>query len=89
MKDSIIQDERRCFICDNPVVDRHHAFEGAYRNASEEWGAIIYLCRRCHMKAHDDEHLLSFLRKIAQRKVMEHYGWDEWDFIKHIGRSFL
>ena len=41
------------------------------------------------MKIHGKESAMAFLRKIAQRRAMAYYKWDEWEFIKKIGRSFL
>ena len=90
MAQSIIQTERECFICGRPEpLHLHHMLEGSYRNKSEEYGLTCYLCVEHHMKAHENESLLAFLRKVAQKKAMEYYGWDEWEFIKRIGRSFL
>ena len=82
--------DRECFICGRTEhLHRHHCFEGAYRGMAEKYKATVYLCPSCHKKAHDNESLLAFIRKIAQRKTMEYYNWDEWEFIKRIGRSFL
>lgn len=87
---SVIQTERECYICGRTEpLHKHHCFEGAYRSASERWGATIYLCTACHMRAHENESLLQYLRAKAQRELMKYYGWTVDEFRQHIGRSFL
>lgn len=90
MAQSVIQAERECFICGRTEpLHRHHCIEGSYRKKSEEYGLTVYLCAECHMRAHEHEAMMQFLRKTAQKKAMEHYGWTTDEFIQYIGRSFL
>jgi len=90
MAQSVIQDYRECFICGRTEpLHVHHCFEGSYRKKSDLYGLTVYLCPRCHMKAHEHESLLQYIRAAAQKKAMEYYGWTEDEFRTHIGRSFL
>lgn len=96
MAQSIIQTERECYLCGRTDdLHEHHCLEGAYRGnkknlyGAEKYGLTVWLCPRCHRETHASESRMAFFRKIAQTTAMRHYGWDEWEFIKRIGRSFL
>lgn len=87
---SVIQKERECYICGRTEpLQVHHCFEGAYRAKAEEYGGKMYLCCACHIRAHENETMLQFLRERAQKALMNYYGWTEEEFRQHIGRSFL
>ncbi len=74
-------------------LERHHVFGGANRSLSEKYGLVVNLCHECHNEPPDGVHFNSkrmlALRKWAQKKAMEHYGWDEAEFIRIFGRSYL
>lgn len=90
MKKSIVQTERECFICGNTdPLERHHCFEGAYHDQAERYGVTVFLCPLHHHMAHENESLLSYIRKKGQIALMRAQGWTEEQFIEHIGRSFL
>ena len=68
-------------------------FGGANRSLSEKYGLVVNLCHECHNEPpagvhFNAENMLS-LRKWAQKQAMEHYGWDEAEFIRIFGRSYL
>lgn len=70
-----------------------HVFGGANRSLSEKYGLVVNLCHECHNEPPDGVHFnaenMLALRKWAQKQAMEHYGWDEAEFIKIFGRSYL
>ena len=47
---SILQDERRCYLCGCVAdLEKHHIFSGvANRKISERLGLWVYLCHSCH-----------------------------------------
>lgn len=90
MAQSIIQKERECYLCGRTEpLHLHHCLEGSFRKVADKYGLTVYLCPSCHMRIHGKESAMAFLRKIAQRRAMDFYKWDEWEFIRRIGRSFL
>lgn len=50
MAKSIMQDEKRCYLCGKLTdLEKHHVFGGvANRPISEKLGLWVYLCRECH-----------------------------------------
>lgn len=68
-------------------------FGGANRSLSEKYGLVVNLCHECHNEPPDGVHFnaenMLALRKWAQKQAMEHYGWDEAEFIRIFGRSYL
>lgn len=87
---SIIQAERRCFLCRAVVgLDEHHLLEGAYKKIAEKLGLKIYLCRRCHKAVQENEENMQKLRELGQLKAMKHYKWTADQFRGVTGRNFL
>lgn len=88
--ESILQSERKCFICGRGGdLDVHHAISGnSNRKHSEEYGLKIYLCRECHMKVHDKHEMEEQIKQFAQRRWEEEYG-DRDAFRKVFGKSWL
>lgn len=83
--DSILQQkDGRCFLCmmmDNyhfyyPDIERHHVFEGKNRQASEEEGLTVYLCRNHHREGPEAVH-----RKPNQGldKIIKRYAQAAWE----------
>ena len=68
-------------------------FGGANRSLSEKYGLVVNLCHECHNEPPDGVHFnaenMLALRKWAQKQAMENYGWDEAEFIRIFGRSYL
>ena len=91
---SIIQTEHNCFLCGRADwLEKHHIFGASNRKNSEKYGLTVYLCHWCHNEPPDGVHFnaenMLALRKWAQKQAMENYGWDEAEFIKIFGRSYL
>ena len=83
-----------CDLCGKyAYLERHHIFGGANRSLSEKYGLVVNLCHECHNEPPDGVHFnaenMLALRKWAQKQAMEHYGWDEAEFIRIFGRSYL
>lgn len=83
-----------CDLCGKyGYLERHHCFGGANRSLSEKYGLVVNLCHECHNEPPEGVHFnakrMLALRKWAQKQAMEHYGWDEAEFIKIFGRSYL
>lgn len=84
--DSILQKNKtKCFICkQNPCGDflaKHHVFGGAMRSKSERYGLTVYIHNdKCHIygenAVHKNAEVNRQLQAHAQKKAMEHYGWD-------------
>lgn len=89
MSKSILQDEKRCYLCGGDGfydrLDRHHIFNGALRDKSERFGLWVWLCHeQCHIFGRNAAHVSGATRRQlqsdAQKKAMETYGWSmaEW-----------
>lgn len=87
---SILQNERKCYICGKQEqLDCHHCLSGtSNRKHSERLGLKIYLCPECHSKLHDNGRFENEVKQLAQRKFEEVYGTRE-DFIKIFGKSYM
>ena len=89
--ESIIQTEKRCYICarTSGKLHIHHCLSGTSdRELSEDYALKIYLCPQCHSKVHDKHMYETEIKQMAQRKFEEVYGTRE-DFIRIFGKSFL
>ena len=93
MAKSIMQDERKCFLCHTTQrLQRHHCIGGANRKRADKDGLWVYLCVR-HHTGDEGVHTtntktLRELKELAQSKWEETYG-DREEFIKEYGRSYL
>lgn len=78
-----------CERCGRPATERHHIFNASMRKKSEEYGAVIWLCRSCHEFYHRNEPEYRKLKAKWQRKIMKERGMtvDEWREIFH--KSYL
>lgn len=94
---SILQtDDDVCFLCGQSggAMDWHHCFGGSARTASEAYGLKVKLHHMgCHMygekAVHDNQDTMDYIHRYAQKKAMEHYGWDRDDFIRIFGKNYL
>ena len=91
---SILQDDLSCcFLCGHSdmKLDRHEVWGAANRQKSKALGLWVMLCHdACHLYGvHKYGVLADRLKKKAQRRAMEHYGWTTEEFIKIIGRNYL
>lgn len=69
-------------------------FGGANRKNSEKYGLKVYLHHsKCHIfgknSVHQNNAINNKLKAIAQRRAMEHYGWDVDTFRSIFGKNYL
>lgn len=91
MKSIFSQDPEICYLCGKRnASDVHHIFEGSNRSASDEYGLTIRICRECHMYIHHfpKSKTAVELKKYAQKKAMEHYGWSIEEWIEKFGKDY-
>lgn len=92
MSDSILSNERVCYICGSPEVVQHHIFHGtANRALSDKWGCWVWLCPSHHTGregVHFQKDMDMRLKQICQQKWEELNGGRE-EFRKVFGKSFL
>lgn len=90
--------EHECWLCGRrgyvDPLDRHHIFGGAYRNKSERFGLVVYLCHsRCHIfgkdAVHNNAETMQMVREYGQRKAMEEQGWTVEQFQNEFGKNYL
>lgn len=89
---SIIQTDKKCFVCGSRTVHLHHTLYGtANRKKSDEWGCWCYLCPNHHTGkegVHNGNKVLdTYLKQYTQRKFEELYGHDQ--FIKVFRKNYL
>ena len=89
---------RECWLCgangSSDPLDKHHIFPGAYRDKSEKYGLVVWLCHdNCHIfgpyAAHKNPETMRSLKEYGQKKAMEEQGWTTTDFIKEFGKNYL
>ena len=71
-------------------IEIHHIFSGSFRAKSTKYGLVVALCHECHQGTngvHFNREKMLKLRKIGQRKFMEHYP--DLDFRKIFGKNYL
>lgn len=79
---SILHDKPVCLICGRYGTARHEVYFGsAYRAKSKRLGLWVTLCPWCHQNGptaiHNNHDADLRLKRWAQKKAMEHYGWPE------------
>lgn len=89
---------KHCFLCgkngSQDRLERHHIFGGPYRNASEKYGLVVYLCGdSCHRNgpkaAHRNAETMTLLHAYGQKKAMREQGWTVEQFRQVFGRNYL
>ncbi len=95
MAKSIMQDEKKCYICGcHNWLEEHHIFNGnPNRKISEKHGLKVWLCHNCHNEPphgvhHNRENALK-LKAEAQEAAMLYYGWSKDEFRKIFGKNYL
>ena len=89
---SILQDEKRCYLCGAVVgLERHHIMAGlANRSLSERHGLWVWLCHNCHTGPsgvqYDREKNFQ-LKADAQEAFEKVYGRSEW--MKLFRKSYI
>jgi hypothetical protein len=89
---SIIQEEKKCFICGQTYwLESHHCLHGtANRKLAEKYGLKVWLCQEHHRGnsgVHKNHMLDLTLKSVAQKKFEETHSRKE--FIKIFGKSYL
>ena len=90
---SIIQKEKRCFVCGTTYnLHDHHIFYGnSNRKQSEKHGLKVWLCGHDHNMSNEGVHfnkeLDTELKQLAQRKFEETHTREEFRAI--FGKSWL
>lgn len=82
----------RCFVCMSyGDLVRHEVFHGSlYRKKSKQYGCWLRLCPDCHHRLHNtDPDLDKYLKKVMQKKAMDHYGWSFDEFRQRFGKNYL
>lgn len=93
MIDSILSNNKECYICGSTInLHRHHVFFGrANRRLSDEDGCVVYLCQAHHTGAygvHNNRKLDLILKAKCEAEWLKRYG-DKKDFIKRYGKNYL
>ena len=80
-----------CYVCGKRCVTQRHEFiHGANRDKSKRYGLWADVCGPCHTKIHNcDADLDWSLKRAAQKKAMDTYGWGIDDFRLIFGRNYL
>lgn len=90
---SIVQSEKRCYVCDAyGYLEEHHIFHGtANRKKSEKHGLKVYLCYLHHrdnvIGVHFNKELDLALKKKAQEIFEKQHSRE--DFMQEFGKSYL
>ena len=92
MKDSILQEEKECFITGiTGDLHKHHIFFGSNRKNSDDWGCWVWLAPDWHNMSdygvHFNKKLDLHLKKLCQRRFEELYGHDK--FMEVFGKNYL
>lgn len=90
--DSVIQSEKRCFVCGKEFgLESHHLYMGnPNRKNSERYGMKVWLCAEHHRGnsgVHHDIRLDWQLKRIGQEKFEQQYSRSK--FIDVFGRNYL
>ena len=86
--------EGNCELCGKwGHLEVHHIFFGTgKRKLSDQYGAVINLCRECHREGKHRMHRSRYhclqVQEREQRRLMAEYGWSVQDFIKIFGKNY-
>ena len=93
---SIIQEEKKCYVCETTYnLHSHHCIHGtANRKLADQDGLTVYLCYEHHegtngVHSKNGHELDLELKILAQKRWMEYYDKTEDDFRKRYGKSYL
>ena len=89
---SIIQEEKRCYLCGSTVeLESHHIFFSALRPIADKHGLKVWLCAYHHRDqkhgAHGNREVDLFLKREAQKAFEKKYGHEK--FMEIIKRNYL
>lgn len=83
----LTNDLEHCYICGNPLVEKHEIYGGSNRQVSMKNGFVVPLCRE-HHRLLTDNPLMALPLKQECQKEYERTNSRE-DFIKLVGKSYL
>ena len=94
MINSLISNEKVCFVCGNPNVVLHHVYEGhANRPKSDTYGCVVWLCPRHHNMSNEGVHMNHELdlqlKRLCQGLWQEHYKATTEEFRTIFGKSYI
>lgn len=88
---SIIQAEKKCWVCGNPNVHLHHIYFGANRKNSDKNGFTVWLCPLHHNQSNNGVHfnrwLDNRLKVLCQKEFEKSHSREE--FMKLIGKNYI
>jgi hypothetical protein len=89
---SIIQNEKKCWVCGKTrYLEEHHCMGGnPNRKNSEKYGLKIWLCLEHHRGqtgVHNDQTLCDFVHQVAQQAFEKEHSREE--FMTIFGRNYL
>lgn len=85
---SVLQEGKYCYYCGRLDVDLHHVrLANCSRKKAEKYGLLVYLCREHHRALHDNPVTKEKLQKIAQKKLENLIGQDE--YMKVFGKNYM
>lgn len=92
MAKSILQGDKRCYICGNTYnLHEHHIFFGSNRRNSEKHGFKVWLCGPHHNLSnegvHFDRTLDLYLKRQCQKAFEKTHSREE--FLNIIGKNYL
>lgn len=90
--DSILQTEKRCYVCDTEQnLHLHHIYGGSNRKVSDKNGFVVYLCAKHHNMSDEGVHFSKELDNFLKRRCQEEYekGHTRGQFVALIGRNYL
>lgn len=89
MAQSIMQDEKKCFVTGSTeMLDFHHVFGGSRRKQADRYGCYVWLRHDVHMALHGGDSTLAYgLRRACQKRFEELYGHDK--FMQIFGKNYL
>ena len=80
----MVEDEAICFVCKRQIpVDFHHVLNGSEKKASEQIGAWVWLCRRCHESVHKNADKKRWLKALCQEAYEKDHSRKEWMKLAH------
>lgn len=92
MRESIMSNERICYICGSPDVVVHHIYYGtANRSIADREGCWVYLCPPHHTGrdgVHFNREMDLKLKQLCQERWEEKNGSRE-EFIRLFGKNYL
>jgi hypothetical protein len=75
-------------------LDCHHVFGAVNRKKSERYGLKVYIHHnKCHIfgenSVHKNTEVDKALKRIAQKRAMQHYGWTIEQFREIFGKNYI